>query len=228
MSRTAILVGFDGVLTTTVSAALRAFGRQIDVYPDLPLELIAKDPVMSRAFALLESGRLGDREFESLVARRLADHGATVEPTGLLERIRAGIEPDYDTIDLIAGVRAAGHPVAVVSNSLGRDWYQSVDIASLVDVAVVSSEVGFRKPSPEIYELACRRLNVEPDRALVIDGLRHNIEGARRCGIEGIVHANATRTAEELAIGFGVFTVLPPSSGPPPTERRRGTSQWLR
>ncbi|PXX70961.1 putative hydrolase of the HAD superfamily [Nocardia tenerifensis] len=228
MSRTAILVDFGGVLTTDVFAAFRRFGAQIGPDPDLPISVIVTDPVVGPAFADLESGHLDDEEFEILFARKLTERGATVEPAGLLGRIKSGIALDPDMIALIEGVRAAGHPVALVSNSMGRDSYAGVDLAALVDVAIVSAEVGLRKPAREIYRLACRELGVEPGEAVMLDDLRHNIDGARRCGIEGIVHSSAASTAEELAVRFGVFPVLPPTTTAPENRLRRGTRQWLR
>ncbi|MCP2315117.1 putative hydrolase of the HAD superfamily [Nocardia amikacinitolerans] len=226
--RRAILVDFGGVLTTSVFAGFRAFGRSIGVDPDLPICLIASDAVVNSAFVEFEAGRRSDEHFEEVLAEALTEHGGTVEADGLLRRLRSEIGPDPEMIELIAGVRAAGHPVALVSNSLGRDCYDDVDIAALVDVAVVSAEVGLRKPDRAIYELACARLEVEPGEAVMIDDLTHNVDGARRAGIDGIVHGNASTTAEELAVRFGVFPLLPPT----PVETNRcwrspGSRSWL-
>ncbi|MBF6428237.1 HAD family phosphatase [Nocardia cyriacigeorgica] len=227
--RRAILVDFGGVLTTSVLAGFRAFGARISVDPDLPVRLIIGDPVVRGCFAAFEAGQCGDQHFERVLAAALARHGGRVEAEGLLRDIRAEIAPDAEMIELVAGLRAAGHPVALVSNSMGHGCFDGYDLAALVDVTVVSSEVGLRKPSREIFRLACRELGVEPADALLIDDLPHNIAGAERAGIDGILHGSAHRTAEELATRYGIFPLLPPS---PPTAnwcwRRSGMSSWLR
>ncbi|MFD3430766.1 HAD family hydrolase [Nocardia fluminea] len=228
--RRAVLVDFGGVLTTSVFAGFRAFGADIGVDPGLPIRLFAADPVVRAALAAFECGRRTDEEFERILAAALTRQGAVVEPEGLLAHLRSAIEPDPQMIELIAGIKAAGHPVALVSNSLGRDCYDDIDIAALTDVQVVSAEVGIRKPTRAIYELACRRLDIEPQEAVMIDDLSQNLDGARRAGIEGILHRSASNTAEELAVRFGVFPLLPPTSPTTDTawRRRSGTRAWLR
>ncbi|MBF6440292.1 HAD-IA family hydrolase [Nocardia cyriacigeorgica] len=227
--RKAILVDFGGVLTTSVAAAFRAFGARIGVDPDLPIRLIVGDPVVRSSCAAFEAGACSDQQFELILAGALIRHGGRVEPDGLLRRIRAELAPDHEMFELVAGLRAAGHPVALVSNSLGRGCFDGYDLDDLVDVVVVSTEVGLRKPSREIFRLACRELGVEPADALLIDDLPHNIDGAGRAGIDGILHGNAGRTAEELATRYGVFPLLPPS--PPAANRgwrRPRTRPWMR
>ncbi|MGV9818101.1 HAD-IA family hydrolase [Nocardia xishanensis] len=219
-----MLVDFAGVMTTSVLAGFRAFGAKIGVDPGLPIRLFTLDPRVRTARAELESGVRADEEFEAVLAAALTEHGGGgVEPEGLLRRIRSELEPDREMIALIAGLKAAGHPVALVSNSLALGRYDDdVDLTELVDASVVSAEVGARKPSRAFYELACERLEIEPHEAVMIDDLPHNIEGAKRVGIDGIVHGSAGTTAEELATRFGVFPLLPPT--PPATDwfwRRR-------
>ena len=220
-TRRAIFVDFGGVLTTSVTAGFRAFARRIGIEPELPIRLITADPVVSTAFADFERGRCGDERFEAVLAGALNQHGAAVEAAGLLTALRADIAPEPAMIELVAGLKTAGHPIALVSNSLGRDCYEGVDLDPLVDVTVVSAEVGLRKPGRAIYELACRRLGVQPCEAVMIDDLPYNIAGAKRVGIDGIVHANAQTTAEELAVRFGVFPQLPPTPPTNTTWRRR-------
>ncbi|MFG3619507.1 HAD family hydrolase [Nocardia sp. NPDC047654] len=229
MKTRAIFVDFGGVLTTSVFEGFRAFARSVGVAPELPFRLLASDPLVNSAFVEFETGRLTDEHFETVMATALTEHGGTVEATGLLRRMRAGIRPDVAMIELIAGIKAAGHPVALVSNSLGRGCYDGVDLDTLVDVAVVSAEVGLRKPSRAIYQLACRKLGVEPADVVMIDDLPHNIDGAHLAGIDGIVHGDAATTAEELATRFGVFPQLPPTPNRPKTIWRRPRStHWMR
>ncbi|WP_280295455.1 HAD family hydrolase [Nocardia abscessus] len=229
MKTRAVFVDFGGVLTTSVFEGFRAFARSIGVAPELPFRLLVSDPLVHSAFIEFETGRLTDEHFETVMATALTQHGGTVEAMGLLQRMRSGIRPDIAMIELIAGVKAAGHPVALVSNSLGRGCYDGVDLRALVDVAIVSAEVGLRKPSRAMYQLACRKLGVDPANVVMIDDLPHNIDGARRAGIDGIVHGDAATTAEELATRFGVFPQLPPTPNQHKTIwRRHRPTHWMR
>jgi FMN phosphatase YigB (HAD superfamily) len=71
------------------------------------------------------------------------------------------------------------------------------------DGLVLSHEIGARKPSPLFFE-HCWRLAECPARACVfVDDLPANIEGARRCGWQGILFTDLDNLKEQLA-GLGI------------------------
>ncbi|MEV6927948.1 HAD-IA family hydrolase [Dactylosporangium sp. NPDC051485] len=75
-----------------------------------------------------------------------------------------------DTVPTLRALRAAGVPVAVVSN-IGFDLRAlagELGIADLVDEFVLSYEVGRTKPDPAIFWRACAALKVDPERALMV------------------------------------------------------------
>ena len=74
--------------------------------------------------------------------------------------------------------RAAGVPVALVSNSLGRDCYARVDLDELFDVTVISGQVGVRKPSRRIYAIAADRLGLAPEQCVMVDDLEEALAEA--------------------------------------------------
>ncbi len=202
-TRMAILVDFGGVLTSSVLAAFEEFGASIGD-PKLPLTLLASDPQAKKLLSEHESGRIDAETFEQGFAARLSAHGASVEPDRLITRMQAGLTPDAETGALLAQLRTAGYPVALVSNAFGRDCYAGFDLAGLADEVVISSEVGIRKPSRRIYALACERLGVQPEHAVLIDDLQQNLDGAARIGIAGVLHTRAEDTRHQLATRFGI------------------------
>jgi putative hydrolase of the HAD superfamily len=57
-------------------------------------------------------------------------------------------------------------------------------LAQRLDFSVFSSEVGVRKPHPEIFERALEALEVEPERALFVgDRLYEDVRGAAEVGM---------------------------------------------
>ncbi|GAA2073451.1 HAD-IA family hydrolase [Aeromicrobium halocynthiae] len=196
--RSVVLVDFGGVLTSSLVEAFAELGRSWGTAPELPLHVLATDPRASALLVKHEEGAIEQEEFEEGYAASLAQRGVTVSPVGLVDRLQAFLRPDSAMLDLVAELRAQGRPVALVSNALGRDCYAGYDLPALFDEIVVSSEVGIRKPSRRIYEIACERLQVEPTDAVMVDDLRHNLDGAARIGIAGILHTDATRTRRGL------------------------------
>jgi putative hydrolase of the HAD superfamily len=202
--RSALLIDFGGVLTTSVHAAFRAFAREISDDEALVLRLLATDAESNALLVGNENGSISDEEFERGFAARLAAHGAPVAPEGLLSRMQAGFGPDPAMVDGLAALRRAGVPVALVTNQFGRDCYRGFDLAALADEVVVSTELGVRKPSRKIYAVACERLGVDPSQAVMVDDIQHNLDGAARLGIAGVLHTDAAATLAELDARFGL------------------------
>ena len=202
--RSALLVDFGGVLTTSVHDALRAFSADIGGDPELVLRLLASDAESARLLVESETGQLDDEGFERGFAARLAVHGVRVSADGLLARMRTGGSADQEMLDALARMRVSGVPVAIVTNQLGRECYDGFDLDALADVVVISSAVGVRKPSRRIYAIACERLGVPPEACVMVDDLRHNLDGAARLGIQGVLHMTAGQTICELDERFGI------------------------
>lgn len=196
--RNAVFIDFGGVLTTSLFDAFKEFGAAIGPDPKLPMRVLAEDPAAAALLVEHEEGRMDDEAFEAGFAERLAAHGAPTEAEGLIARIQSGLKPDPKMVALVEDLRRDGRPVALVSNSLGRDCYAGFDLAQMFDAVVISAAVGIRKPSKGIYEIACEKLGVSPDEAIMIDDLKHNVEGAQRLGIAGILHTDAETTRHSL------------------------------
>ncbi len=62
---------------------------------------------------------------------------------------------------------------------------QKYNILRNFDGSVLSFEVGYCKPEPEIYYKALRQSNTPPENSLLIDDLEENVLGAEKVGIKG-------------------------------------------
>jgi putative hydrolase of the HAD superfamily len=88
----------------------------------------------------------------------------------------------------------------IVSNSFvgAREREQAAyGFEDLVEEIVYSHEVGFSKPDPRIYALACTRLDVAPEETVFLDDNDVCVTGARDVGIHAVrFHDNAQAIAE--------------------------------
>jgi putative hydrolase of the HAD superfamily len=100
--------------------------------------------------------------------------------------------------------RARGHGIrtALLSNSWGNS-YPRETWDGMFDDIVISGEVGLRKPEPEIFLLAARRLNLQPSECVFIDDLQLNVDGARAVGMTAILHTEYDETRRALESLFG-------------------------
>lgn len=198
----AVLTDFGGVLTSSVFEAFETYSASVSEDPKLFGTLFRSEPAAGALLVEHECGRIDQAAFERGIADLLALRGITVPAPGFVDSFQTLLKPDEKMIAAMLALRAAGVPVAIVSNSLGDDAYRGYDLAALADTAVISGEVGVRKPSRAIYELACTRLGVAPSECVMIDDLEHNLSGAARLGIIGLHHTDSERTVATLAEWF--------------------------
>ncbi|MGW0433471.1 HAD family hydrolase [Micromonospora sp. NPDC003197] len=96
--------------------------------------------------------------------------------------------PYTDTAPTLRALKAAGVPVAVVSN-IGfdiRPLFAAWGLDDLIDAFVLSYEVGRCKPDPGIFLRACGMLGVDPERALMVGDTPADA-GAVRAGLATLV-----------------------------------------
>ncbi len=86
------------------------------------------------------------------------------------------------------------------------DVWPETPFADLFDAAVFSCSVGYRKPDPRIYLLACEQLWVEPEAAIFVgDGANDELAGAQRVGMRAVlIHRDGDPTAAQRFSGARV------------------------
>lgn len=114
------------------------------------------------------------------LGRFLAAEHATWQPARVM---------GAQTHALLDALRERGLRLGLVSNAFDPAWLLHEDLermglAERLDVAVFSSEVGVRKPHPEIFRRALVALEVVPERALFVgDNRNADIRGAKALGM---------------------------------------------
>lgn len=204
--RTGLLVDYGGVLTTSVLDSFRTFceteGIEVAVFREAVLGS-ARAP--DSPFARVEVGEITQVEFDVAVARILSDAcGRTIAHEGLKGRMFAAVAPDEAMVAAVRRARASGVRTALVSNSWGGGDYPLDALGPLFDQIVISGDVGMRKPEPDIYRHAAKRLGLEPDACVFVDDFRVNVEGAEAVGMAGVLHREAAATIAALEGHLGI------------------------
>jgi HAD superfamily hydrolase (TIGR01509 family) len=98
-----------------------------------------------------------------------------------------------DALETLAALRARGFRLGIASNApfppamLHRQLRVN-GLRAAVDAAVFSSEVGRRKPAPELFMAALRRLRMAPEEVLHVgDKPIEDYQGPRRLGMEAVL-----------------------------------------
>lgn len=105
----------------------------------------------------------------------------------------------YDDVTPALGELAArGIKVGLISNSHRSlaSFQQHFELHGLIAAAISSSEHGYLKPHPSIFESALTLLGASPAEAVMVgDSLPHDVEGARRAGMRAVLVQRAPQAA---------------------------------
>jgi HAD superfamily hydrolase (TIGR01509 family) len=98
-----------------------------------------------------------------------------------------------DAIPLLEWLAARGYRRAICSNApfpgeMMRRQVVHNGLAALVDAVVFSSEIGRRKPAPQMYGAALDAIDVRPEQALFVgDRVREDYDGPRALGMRAVI-----------------------------------------
>ena len=95
-----------------------------------------------------------------------------------------------ETKDVLSSLKEKGLTLSVVSNFDTRvyDVCTELGIIDYFDSFVISSEAGFSKPSPEIFELALNKSAISASECIHVgDSLEHDFYGASSVGIKVVL-----------------------------------------
>ncbi|MDF2942352.1 MAG: HAD-superfamily hydrolase subfamily variant 3 [Herbinix sp.] len=109
-------------------------------------------------------------------------------------------EYDY-SVEFIKKLKENGYQVYLLSN-YGRTHFQrdqrNFRFMKYVDGAIISSQVQYIKPEPEIYEALINRYHINPSEAVFLDDLQDNLEGAKPFGFHTILVRSYEQMIEDL------------------------------
>lgn len=95
-----------------------------------------------------------------------------------------------ETAQLIHELKEQGYKLYVLSNFCSKSFNlikeRDAEFFALFDGIVISAEVGYIKPDPNIYTHILKTYSIDPHTACFIDDLSINLEAAREFGIHTI------------------------------------------
>jgi putative hydrolase of the HAD superfamily len=101
----------------------------------------------------------------------------------------------YDDVpEVLRLLHASGLKIGLISNSHRclASFQTHFDLQGLFAATVSSVEHGYMKPHPSIFEAALRAARVEAAEAVMVgDSLTHDIDGAMRLGMRGVLVARS-------------------------------------
>jgi putative hydrolase of the HAD superfamily len=109
--------------------------------------------------------------------------------------------PPPDVKPVIQELDRRGYILGILANTITEteipDWLEQDQLAHFFKAVVLSSKLGIKKPNPEIYWEAARRVGVKPRQCVYVgDNPKRDVVGTRRAGFAMII---LLMSAEKLA-----------------------------
>jgi HAD superfamily hydrolase (TIGR01509 family) len=138
----------------------------------------------------LDTGALSTAEAfrRSLTACGVGASAELVAAVADPKLMTANCRPYSDAIPFLDKLRSLGIPIALVSNcpDSTRTMLTDLGLIKLANHVTLSCEIGYLKPSPEIYVHAFSSLGIAPEDTVMIDDQAGYCAGAEAVGVRAI------------------------------------------
>lgn len=193
----AVLWDFGGVLTTSPFDAFSAYEVANGLEAGFIRRLNSTNPD-DNAWARFERSEVSVAEFVSLFEAEAAAAGAQIDASSLVASLRGELRPAM--IRAVERCRAHTKTGLLTNNFVsGEDGPNAyTPVLELFDAVVESSKVGYRKPDPHFYKIACEMLEIDPSQAVFLDDLGINLKPARAMGMRTIKVVDPVAALSEL------------------------------
>ena len=99
------------------------------------------------------------------------------------------VKPFPGVRDLFRRIREDGHRIVLASSANAdevEEYKKIAGIADLIDGQTSASDVDCSKPCPDVFEVAVAKVEVEPERAIVIGDTPYDVIAARRADLRTV------------------------------------------
>lgn len=205
----AVLWDFGGVFSSSPFVAFARYEREHGLPKDFLRTINASNPDRN-AWARLERSEISLSQFDLAFAEETAAMGHRVPGSDIARMLFGDIRPEMvEALKVCKTVFKTG----CITNNVGDLGPGSVSaeraeqwrsVSALFDVVIESSQVGMRKPEPDIYLLACSKLQIRPDEAVYLDDLGINLKPAKALGMATIKVTEPAAALAELSAITGL------------------------
>ena len=187
--RPSILVDVDGTLVDTNYLHTVAWWRAFrDIGEDVPMSSI--HPLIGMGSDQLVERAIGRESDEASDA-----HSEHYKP--FKEEITAFPKAG----EFLAELAGRGARVVLATSSDEKDLErlrEVIDAYDAIDEAVSKGDVEHSKPSPDIFDAALKKFDLDPERTLVVGDTRWDVEAAAKLGLEVVCVLTGGSTREQL------------------------------
>ena len=178
------------------------FSRPLVVADDYIYQEISRSPISKRS---REEQLALFVEYQRILLREAgvaADEKLLLSLVGRMQQADRKLVLYDDVLPALTELKAKGLTLGLISN-IDQDitpLLGELGLSALLQVVVISREVGVTKPHPDIFREASRRASVQPAETIFVgDQYQIDVVGAERAGMKGILLDRGGYFAEVIA-----------------------------
>ena len=208
MNVRAAFFDFGGVILSSPFEAFNDYEAANGLPRDLIRTVNSTNPD-TNAWARFERSEVGFDEFCDLFEAECRAVGHQVSAREVMPLLAGQIRPAM--VEAVRRCRERMVTACLTNNWISFDSFPTPgraegrdEVLGLFHHVIESSKVGFRKPDPAFYELACRTCEVDPAEVVFLDDLGVNLKPAAAMGMTTIkvVDPAEALAALEDVVGF--------------------------
>lgn len=191
----AITFDLDGVYFPNGKANfIKALGN-LGISEDEAKRVFLKSDQMNK---LYEIGKMTDEEFWTWVAK---EWKIDKSPQELIELLIDSYDVDPNVVEIVTGVRKNGYKTLICSSNFPariNGLQKKFRFLDDFDAWVLSYEIGFNKPSKELFEELIKKSGVSAEEIVFADDRAENIDSAKSVGITTFLYENFDKFIDQL------------------------------
>ncbi|MEO8541208.1 MAG: HAD-IA family hydrolase [bacterium] len=201
----AAIFDIGGVLTHSPVTRIKTYCTENAIPDEVRIAIFGPEDGPWSRFERSELTRDG---FAGEFDRHIAECGTGVDGRAFMAWFFQGFGERPEMVGAVRHLKGRVK-LGAITNNVSRDEpaqtrTSGIDLPSLFEVVVESAIVGYRKPQPEIFRIACDQLGIEPPEAVFLDDLGANLKGARALGMHTIKVDHTLSALEELEAALGI------------------------
>lgn len=189
-----IIFDIGNVIVTWQPAAVVA-----RCFPEQDTELLTKAMFKSELWFELNLGQITMNDLINSYHQTLRIE--TEKLRNLMHLVQESLLPINGSIELLTNLHQAGYSLYALTDNVHEFMIymrKKYDFWSLFTGVVVSAEVGYLKPSPEIYETLINKYQLNREECIFIDDHLPNVVGAKAVGINSFQFTKIEQFIEDL------------------------------
>ena len=157
-----------------------------------------KHPIINNIVKAYQKGLIDALEVQTEITKVLPNCSYVVP--FFLESLKNNIRINPEVLNLIKQIQNANVQVLAMSNSIPEteDIMLKHNLDDIFDGIILSTELGYMKPEPEIYKYAINKYGLNLEDTLMIDDTEKNLRAANSLGISTMKCKNTKETCEVL------------------------------